>query len=232
MAPKLLLNLLLLALLIGACASEAPPPTTSPPAPQDTLTARAEPYRIHAKKHLISGYPARVDSGRVHFVVEIPAGTQAKWEVDKATGDLAWERRNGKPRIVQYLGYPGNYGMVPQTLLPKSAGGDGDPLDALLLGDAQPRGAVIPVRIIGVLRLLDGGEQDDKLIAVGTSGPFAQLQTWAQLQTEFPGVAEIVATWFTHYKGPGEMVSQGYGDERVARSLLETAVAAYAASTN
>ena len=46
-----------------------------------------------------------------------------------------------KPREVKYLGYPGNYGMIPRTLLPKELGGDGDPLDVIVLGPAVERGS-------------------------------------------------------------------------------------------
>ena len=51
-------------------------------------------------------------------MVEIPAGSNDKWEVDKTSGALYWEQEDGKPRVVQYLAYPGNYGMIPRTSLP------------------------------------------------------------------------------------------------------------------
>ena len=74
-------------------------------------------------------------------MIEIPTGTTAKWEVVKPSGELRWEFDQGRPRVVRYLGYPGNYGMIPRTLLPKEEGGDGDPLDVVVLGPAVPRGS-------------------------------------------------------------------------------------------
>jgi len=56
--------------------------------------------------------------------------------------------------------------MIPQTLLSKENGGDGDPLDVIILGPSISRGSVVKAHLIGVLKLLDGGEQDDKLIAI------------------------------------------------------------------
>ena len=56
--------------------------------------------------------------------------------------------------------------MIPQTVLPVSRGGDGDPLDAIILGDALVKGEVIQAKILGVMRMTDGGEQDDKIISV------------------------------------------------------------------
>src|SRR5210317_1159823 len=55
--------------------------------------------------------------GTVNVVIEIPTGTNEKWEVSKKTGDIEWEFKKGKPRIVKFLGYPTNYGMIPRTLL-------------------------------------------------------------------------------------------------------------------
>jgi inorganic pyrophosphatase len=131
---------------------------------------------------------------------------------------------------VDYLGYPGNYGMVPRTLLPKELGGDGDPLDVLVLGPAVPRGAVVRARVIGVLELFDGGEQDDKLLAVLEDTPFADIRDLRELDARFPGVSEIARIWFTNYKGPGVMESRGFGSAERALEILTAAMAAYEAS--
>lgn len=185
--------------------------------------------------HFIDDFPARAEDGLVHVVVEIPAGTDAKWEVTKPDGELSWQMKDGQPRVVQYLGYPGNYGMIPQTLLPKEQGGDGDPLDVLVLGPAQPRGSVVPVRVIGVLELLDGGEQDDKLLGVAAGTPLGDVTSLAELDANFPGVSAIARTWFENYKGRDSqgrprMVAQGFGDAARAAEILDAAVEAYRAS--
>ncbi|MEM7037131.1 MAG: inorganic diphosphatase [Bacteroidota bacterium] len=176
--------------------------------------------------------PARDADGNINIVVEIPAGTQAKWEVEKESGDLVWERKNGDYRVVQYLGYPGNYGMVPQTLLDKAEGGDGDPLDVILLGAAVERGSVVPAKLVGVLRLLDGGEQDDKLIAVPAEGPFSEAEELEEVKAKYGGALEIVELWFSNYKGPGEMESKGFGDRAAAEAILKVAHIAYQAAEN
>jgi inorganic pyrophosphatase len=128
---------------------------------------------------------------------------------------------------VDYLGYPGNYGSIPGTALPKELGGDGDPLDVIVLGQAVPRGEIVDVRVIGVLKMLDGGEQDDKLIAVlAEDSPFAHIESMAQLDAEYPGVSQIVDLWFANYKGPdGGMEGLGFEDAEAARTVLEAAAA-------
>ena len=104
---------------------------------QQTVPAEAkDPYTKKGENNYLTGYEAVHDDGDINVVVEIPTGSVQKWEVDKTSGNLKWEFVDGKPREVKYLGYPGNYGMIPRTLLPKELGGDGDPLDVIVLGPA------------------------------------------------------------------------------------------------
>ena len=186
-----------------------------------------DPYTLVGPKNFLTGYQPLNGDGSIHVVIEIPAGTLAKWEVDKSDGKLRWEFKKGKPRVVKYLGYPGNYGMVPRTLLPKKLGGDGDPLDVLVLGPAVPRGTVVKVSIIGVLKLLDGGEQDDKLLAVAEGTAMAGVRDLRELNEKFPGVGTIVETWFVNYKGPGELVSLGFGNAKEAERILRASIDAF-----
>jgi inorganic pyrophosphatase len=189
--------------------------------------AAPDQYTLIAEKSFLSGYEAKNRDGSVNVIVEIPAGTTAKWEVTKPQGQLKWEFRGEKPREVNYLGYPGNYGMIPQTILPKALGGDGDPLDVIVLGHAVARGSVIQAKIIGVLRLLDRREQDDKLIAVMAGTPLYEINSLSELDQRYIGASLIVETWFANYKGPGKMQSRGYGDNNEAYKILDAAISAY-----
>ncbi len=92
-------------------------------------------------------------------VIEIPAGSYIKYELDKATGHVVVDRFQSVPMV-----YPANYGVIPQTLA-----GDGDNLDVLVFTRSPIQsGALIAVRPIGILKMMDGGEEDDKVIAVPT----------------------------------------------------------------
>lgn len=186
---------------------------------------------VVAPSHLVDEIPARNADGTVNAVVEIPAGTTAKFEVEPDSGELKWEYREGVPRVVPFLGYPGNYGLIPSTLLPKSEGGDGYPLDVLVIGPAMGRAEVSRVRVIGVLRLLDEGEIDDKLIGVPLEttlpSPFTALHDIADLERDYPTVLEILKLWFLGYDGPGVTEFRGWGGPGEAMELLRQAEAAY-----
>jgi inorganic pyrophosphatase len=184
-------------------------------------------YTLVGPKNFLKDFEPINSDGTINVVIEIPAGTAAKWEVDKKDGSLKWEFKEGKPRIVKYLGYPGNYGMVPQTLLSKELGGDGDPLDVLVLGKMVSRGSVVEAKLIGILKFLDGGEQDDKLLAVLPGTPFFDINDIQELDKKFKGTSTIIDIWFANYKGPGKGESKGIASVEEAKKVLNLAIKAY-----
>ena len=190
-------------------------------------THRTDGHTLVGPHSFLDGWPARAGADLLHVVVEIPAGTLDKWEVSKPSGRMVWELQGGKPRVVKFLGYPGNYGMVPRTLLPKSTGGDGDPLDVLVIGPPRRRGTVMAARPIGVLRLLDRGERDDKILAVDTAGPFGHIRDVGELDRERPGATAMLRTFFSSYKGPGKLVVQGVEGRQAAGEVIDAAIAAW-----
>ena len=184
-------------------------------------------YTIAGEKNFLKDIDPLSADGDLNVIVEIPAGTIAKWEVTQPDGAIRWEFKDNKPRIVKYLGYPGNYCTVPRTLLPKEFGGDGDPLDIIVLGPTVLRGTVVKAKLLGVLKLLDGGEQDDKLVAVLADSPLYEANSIKELDEKFPGVTTIVNTWFVNYKGTGEIESRGYSDIAEAKAILDASRKAF-----
>lgn len=180
--------------------------------------------RMTGSRNFWLDFPAVGDSDLVNAVIEIPAGTNEKWETSDSGELIEWEKTKSGYRVVQYLPYPANYGMVPGTLLSKDRGGDGDPLDIVLLGPSRPRGHVVHAVLIGVLKLTDAGEMDDKLIAVDPKGPLGSVSDMKDLDARYPGVSEILEIYFENYKGLGIMRSGGYGDRDLAMRILQAAV--------
>lgn len=95
-------------------------------------------------------------------VVEIPTGSRNKYELDKETGLFKLDRV-----LYSAVSYPGEYGLIPRTLHE-----DGDPLDILVtVEQATFTGCQIDTRPIGVLKMFDRGEPDDKIFAVPWHDP-------------------------------------------------------------
>ncbi|MBI5427119.1 MAG: inorganic diphosphatase [Nitrospinae bacterium] len=189
-----------------------------------------DPYTLEGEKNFLSGHEPRNPDGTVTAVIEIPAGTNDKWEVRIPDGNMVWDTLDGKPRVVKYLGYPANYGILPKTVLSKKMGGDGDPLDILVLGPAFKRGQAVKARIIGLMRMTDKGERDDKLIAVVPGGPFGEVKNIAELERQFQGVTLIMETWFRNYKGPGKKITtSGFAEVDEAQKLIDEGIAEFKA---
>jgi inorganic pyrophosphatase len=96
----------------------------------------------------------------VNAIIEIPKGSKAKYEIDKDSRLIKLDRV-----LFSSVMYPANYGFIPQTYCD-----DKDPLDILVLCsvDVYPL-TIIEAKVIGVMRMIDSGEQDDKIIAVANN---------------------------------------------------------------
>lgn len=173
----------------------------------------------HSKSYTL---PAFSEHG-VHAVVEIPAGTNHKYEFDPADQAFELDSLNGSARIIDFLPYPGNYGFIPSTRMDESRGGDGDALDILVLAAHQPRGTVLDVKPIAALLLVDRGELDTKLIAVPLDSSLVTLKAdnFQEFSIEYNAAQKMIEDWFLHYKGYGEVRSLGWRDEHFARAEIE-----------
>lgn len=161
----------------------------------------------------------------INVIIENPmGGDPVKYEVDKETGVMFVDRFLHTPMY-----YPGNYGYIPQTL-----GGDGDPLDVIVIGQIPVvPGAVLPARAIGVLMMEDDKGADEKIIAV----PLAKMHPYhadVKSYDELPPIqVEQIKHFFTHYKDlePGKWVKTGAveGPDVAKRLIVEGMARAKAA---
>src|SRR3954466_14049805 len=122
-------------------------------------------------------------------VIEIPKGSKNKYELDKDTGLLRLDRA-----LYSAVYYPADYGFIPRTFC-----GDGDPLDAMVLGQepVYPL-TIVEARAIGVMRMRDEKGIDDKIVAVSVHDPaFADYTDKAQLP---PHILRLVRRFFEDYK--------------------------------
>jgi len=156
----------------------------------------------------------------VNLIIEIRKGEKNKYEMDKETGYLTLDRVNGTT-----LGYPSDYGYIPDTLCE-----DGDPLDGLLIIDESvPHNTVVPARPIGVLFMIDDGESDEKIILVPSKDVSKDhIKDLVDLGANFQ---KVVEHFYSHYKDwkndwTGSKVSfNGWGDAAAAKKVIEESIA-------
>jgi inorganic pyrophosphatase len=162
-------------------------------------------------------FPQSGDPTDVQVVIEIPAGSFTKYELDAKTGHIFVDRFQSMPVV-----YPTNYGSIPSTV-----GADGDPLDALVI-TRQPiyPGALIRVRPIGIMKMIDGGDIDDKIVAV----PISKLDpTYDEIKTidDLPAIERArIEQFFAVYKrlpdGRKVVEMKGFEGVNAAVDMLKT----------
>ncbi|MBR7112168.1 MAG: inorganic diphosphatase [Clostridia bacterium] len=151
-------------------------------------------------------------------VIEISKDSQCKYELDKATGLLRLDRI-----LYTATHYPANYGFIPRTFAD-----DGDPLDVLVLC-ARPIQPLTLVRVypIGVMRMLDDGRMDDKIIAIPFSDP--TYNNIGSIDEMPPHIFDEMLHFFSVYKqleNKQTAVKELFGKEK-AEEIISEAIECY-----
>ena len=157
--------------------------------------------------------PGDYENGEINVVVEIPTGSNHKIEWDRKNACFMLDR-------VEPIAFakPCNYGFIPQTL-----DEDGDELDVLLITE-QPltTGIYTTARILGVMKFVDDGEVDDKIIAVPADDR-NNGDAYKTLEDLPKRLIEQIEFHFNHYKDlkkPGSTVVKGWGDASEAKTII------------
>lgn len=167
-----------------------------------------------------------VDPGtksEMNVIIEIPKDSHNKYEIDKATGLIKLDRAN-----YSAAAYPFDYGFVPQTLWD-----DGDALDVIVLTSYPLNvGILVNARPIGILNMIDGGDKDDKIIAVPVDD-----RRWEEVQNLEDAnqhtLREIVhfLETYKNLKGkPAQVSIGGYQGRAEAEAAFERSREMYLAS--
>lgn len=148
----------------------------------------------------------------IEAIIEIPMGTQNKYEVDKKKNRIKLSRV-----LYSKMTYPAEYGFIENTLAD-----DGDPLDILVLATTPTfPGCIVDARIVGYMGMMDAGLRDDKLIAVIDADPrFENIQEITDIQSL---QLKEIKLFFRTYKEllPGHEVEVGeYHTRNEALTLL------------
>ncbi|MBQ1262477.1 MAG: inorganic diphosphatase [Clostridia bacterium] len=162
--------------------------------------------------------PSRITPQEFEAVIEIPKGSKCKYELDKYTGLLKLDRI-----LYTSTHYPANYGFIPRTYAD-----DGDPLDVLVLC-SEPVYPMTLIRVypIGVMRMLDDGKMDDKIIALPLSDPtYLGIRSIDELP---PHVFDEIMHFFSVYKqleNKQTAVKSLFGPE-IAQRIVFDAIVSY-----
>ncbi len=154
----------------------------------------------------------------VRVIIEIPKNSSNKYEYDGELGVFRLDRALYSP-----MHYPGDYGFIPGTLAE-----DGDPLDIIVMVDEPSfTGCLMEVRPLGVLKMVDAKENDQKILGVPNRNPrFESIHTIEQV---FPHIRREIEYFFTIYKelqgAKAEM--NGWGGPSEARRVINDSRRAY-----
>lgn len=154
----------------------------------------------------------------VNAVIEIPQGSRCKYEIDKESGLLKLDRV-----IFSSFYYPTNYGFIPRTY-----GDDKDPLDILVISSLPVQAlTLMEAKVVGVMQMIDGGDADDKIIAVAANDPGVNhYNNIEELPKHF--FSEL-RHFFEEYKKLENktVVVEEFGDKAKALHIIEDAIDLY-----
>ena len=155
---------------------------------------------------------------KVPAVIEVPRGSNIKYELDKSTGLIRVDRT-----LYSSVFYPANYGFIPQTYCD-----DKDPLDILVLGQESliPL-CIVDAKPIGVMHMIDQGEEDDKIIAVQTSDP--EFNGYESIEDLPQHKLKNLKRFFQDYKvlEGKEVIVEDFKGKDVALETVNTAIELY-----
>lgn len=161
--------------------------------------------------------PGNYENGEITVVVEIPEGSSHKIEWDRHVGVMKLDRV--EPKV---FAKPTNYGFIPQTL-----DEDGDELDVLLITDAPlSTGVVVNARVIGVMKFVDDGEVDDKVIAVPSDdrNNGDAIQTLEDIPAQLIKQIEFHFNRYKDLKKPGSTVVKEFAGIDEAKTVIHDAI--------
>ena len=154
----------------------------------------------------------------VNAIIEIPKGSRAKYEIDKPTGMLKLDRV-----LFSSFHYPTNYGFIPRSL-----GDDGDPLDILVLSQVSVEPlCLVSAKVIGVMRMIDQGKGDDKIIAVAERDmSVSHIESLEGLPQHFQSELRHFFEEYTKLESKTVLVDE-FQDAATAKEIIAEALSNY-----
>ena len=198
-------------------------------------------YYYYNKNYISPWHDISLKNGEYYnFICEIPKWSRAKFEIDTTDkyNPLVQDIENNKPRFYSWGDTLFNYGAFPQTWENNKSiseytkkPGDNDPLDVIEISvGALKRGSVIPVKVLGIIPLIDSGETDWKVIAISKYDKFCKkINNLEDIEKYMPGFLDAIINWLVNYKSISKKVinkiaiinDKQIGDKKLAEKIIK-----------
>jgi inorganic pyrophosphatase len=162
------------------------------------------------------------ENNNLRAVIEIPSGTNDKLEYRAERNSFEIDSLNGHPRVIEFLPYLVNYGFIPSTNTSKDS--KADPLDILVYGKPFKTGQIVSVKPIGILKMLDEGEEDDKVLCIPIKKKYQiiDIKDFQDLSKNYPTLRNMISDWFLNYDKNADIQILGWFDESKALRIVDS----------
>jgi inorganic pyrophosphatase len=168
-------------------------------------------------------YPAFAKNGNAFMIVVNPAGTNTVYGYDPVKNRFDFKSDEEDSYEIKYLPYPVNFGFIPSTIQEETLAGTGYPLDVLAIGSTIKQGSLLEFVPVGVLKVSYDGEEDNKIVGVVVNSEISTVdcKTLACLHQDYPGLVDIIETWYRNHRNDADIKVLGWEDEELALETIK-----------
>lgn len=162
----------------------------------------------------------------LRVVIEMPAGSMDLFAFDGQSGDILPILKEGRQQSIDVLPFPANFGFVPGTSLDVSGNSAGTPVRIMVIGPDLPTGTITETRLIGLLKVKEGGKEKQMLLAtpLTPTDPEQPLQGFQDFLLYRDSLKRAVEDWFVFYRNLPDTQIIGWDDEKAALRVVQQAI--------
>lgn len=161
----------------------------------------------------------------LQVVIEMPAGSMDLFAFDGQSGRIVPIQKDGQQQAINFLPFPANFGFIPGTSLDVSGNPAGAPVRIMVLGEDLPTGTITETRLLGLLKVKEGGKEKQILLATPLTITDQQppLQGFQDFLLYRDSLKQAVEEWFVFYRNLPDTQIIGWDDEKAALRVVQRA---------